>query len=536
MRNSIKVAAVVLFLGAFAISVLHQKSAKNVDLSDRTPSSIPVKALDDSIVVPANAEITAYHFERNVLAEIKDKTTKPILNLDMHGTVFLTELSHTDDTRLVGVQFELVQGNENEEHDSHLPFVVELTKGQNIQSIRISKTLDKLDEDDANVLKDFVSLYAYGVNRDTTGTYQFKLDRDGNDVQKTKIKYDSAALQTIAILSSNTQGDVDPVKGTWLKVQGKEQTRMDGMGNGQLITTSLFKIEKLNGKLKPKMAIRSFIALQDTNLDLISHREFAAKPWSELKARLANIKTLTRTQRLALFHDLSKLLKMDPEAVLEFRKYIEAMSKEPGLMTFGIGVLATAGTDVAQATLRDWYQGGYGVEHTVLNAFSTANAELNDETRTFLKGILAQHDSQAALAQNAAYALGSSLKHSNDDGARTALNSFYTGSQNEADKLTALDAMGNSGDDHFIPTLKIAAQSTNPAEREKAVFGARFLAPDAAAPLLMAGYQDGTLAVQNASIRALAFQENLAPHAPLIRACASAGNGACQSMLKQLNQ
>jgi hypothetical protein len=535
MRSSIKVASVILFFGAFAISVFTKNSVKTGIVSDRAPSSIPVKAVDPSIVIPENAEVTAYHYERNVLAEIKDKTTKPILNLSMQGTVFITALSHTEDSDIVSVQFEITQGSDKQEHDSHIPFVVELSKGQNILSVRTPKKLSQLDEDDVNVLKDFMSLYAYGVNRDTTGVYQFKLDRDGPDVQKTKIKYESPALQTIAILSSNTQGEVEAGKGTWLKVQGKEQTRMDGMGNGQsLLTTSLFKIEKLTSPLKPKIGVRSFADLENAGLDLISHREFATSSWTELKARLANIKSLTRPQRLALFHDLSKLLKSDPEAVLAFRKYIEAMAKEPGLMTFGIGVLATAGTDLAQATLREWYEGGYGVEHTVLNAFSTANAELTDDTRSFLKGIVSDH-TQPELAQNAAYALGSSLKHSNDDGARAALNSFYTGSQNEADKLTALDAMGNSGDDHFVPTLKIAAQSANPAEREKAVFGARFLAPDAAAPLLLAGYQDGTLAVQNASIRALAFQENLAPHAPLIRACATAGNASCQSMLKRLN-
>jgi hypothetical protein len=536
MRNSIKLAGVILFFGAFAISVFTKNSLKKVMVSDRAPSSIPTKVIDNSIALPENAEVTAYHYERNVLAEIKDKTTKPILNLSMQGTVFFTAISHSDDSETVSLQFELTQGGDKEEHDSHVPFVIELSKGQNILSVRTPKTLSKLDEDDVNVLKDFMSLYAYGVNRDTTGVYQFKLDRDGTDVQKVKLKYESPTLQTIAILSSNTQGEVDAAKGTWLKVQGKEQTRMEGMGNGQtLLTTSLFKIEKLNSALKPKAGIRSFANLEDANLDLISHREFATSSWTELKARLANIKSLTRPQRLALFHDLSKLLKSDPEAVLAFRKYIEAMAKEPGLMMFGIGVLATAGTDLAQATLRDWYHGGFGVEHTVLNALSMTSAELTDDTRNFLKAIVGNQN-QPEFAQNAAYALGSSLKHSDDDGARTALESFYAGSQNEANKLTALDAMGNSGDDHFIPTLKIAAQSANPAEREKAVFGARFLAPDAAAPLLLAGYQDGALAVQNASIRALAFQENLAPHAPLIRACATAGNASCQSMLKRLNQ
>jgi hypothetical protein len=536
MRNSVKTIGVVLCFGGFGI-VLSQFNSESA-IQIRNPASVETKTLissevkTDTLLAPI-----AYHFERAIHAELKGKEVKPLVELSLSGTVFVTEVSHTPTTHRYGVQFELAQGSEKQSHESKLPFLVEVSNDQNVVSIQIPSMVQKNDEDDLNVLRDFVSLYAYGSNQDTAGTYLFKLKRTGTEVEKLKLKYDAGSLQVPTILTAATRGEVDPDSGAWLKASGIEKTSISGVGaNQSILTTSAFKIEKLDSQTHPRVAINYNVLMKDAGVALVASAILEVRSWADLKRELANVRQLPRSKRLSLFHDLTKLLKSDPAVVLEFRKYIESVAQEPGLMTFGIGVLATAGSPSAQSVLRDWYQGKFDQEHTILNAFSTADAPMSDDTRFFLRKIADQRSENPDLAQNAVFALGSALKHSSDDEARKALQSYYSNSQSEADRISALDAIGNSGDGHFLPTLKQAIDSGTPSEKERAVFGVRFLPADTAAPLLRAAYQDENAGVRQASIRALVYQDNLSPHAQLIHDCASAGESTCKTLQTRLGQ
>jgi hypothetical protein len=538
MRSSVKVIFGIVGFGGLGIFLSLNGQMKLP--ANRLPASIETKTLDarPETHTSQNQKVIPFHFERTMHADLTGKKAKPLIDLSLKGIVFLTEVAVGENSHSYSVQFELTQGKETEVHSSHVPFVVEVSNDQNLKSVKTAKKIEKSDEDDLNVLKDFIGIYAYGSYQDTVGTYQFKITRTGNQIQKLKVAYTGLnSSMAPQILSSESKADVEGSDRTWLKGSGLEQTRLEGVSQGQaIVTTSSFKLERLSdANLKPKFAVRSGMELAESGLALIASSEIKPRPIAELKSELANIKQYSKSKRLSLFHDLARTLKADQASVLEFQKYIESVSKEPGLMTFGIGVLATAGTESAQAALRDWYVGNPGQHHTVLNSFSTADAPLSDETKAFLREIVGDRNTNPELAENAVFALGSSLKHGDDEDTRKTLLSYYATSKTESDRLGAIDAIGNSGDVHLLPTLQQAIQSGTEAERERAVFGVRFLPAEAASPILAQAYQDANAGVRQASLRALVFQGNLNANAGLIQNCAKAGVSTCVSLLAQLN-
>jgi hypothetical protein len=530
MRNSVKLLSVVLLFAGFAGSLFYHPFSKTEVTRD--PSSISETSVGE-LTELSNKSFTAYHYEREVKAVLK-ANAKPLIDLGLNGTVFVSEVSKTEKSRTVQIQFSLKQGKDSTLHESHAPFVVEIAKDQTITTIQTAKPSAKTDEDDFNVIKDFISLYAYGSNRDTTGIYQFKLSRNGNQIEKLKLKYESSVVPT-TLVSSSTKATVEEKTGIWLNGAGTEEINVEAMGS-TLTTISSFKIEKTtHPNLKPP-SLMSAAVLQKATLDLVANKEVIVKPWSELKARLAAISTLSKPERLKLFRDLVKLLKSDPSEVAEFKKFIEDNAGQTGFMTFGIGVLATAGSPDAQAALRDWFAANPQSQHTVLNALITASVPFTDDTKTFLNTIVANRSTAADLAQNAVFAVGSELKQGDDPTARQTLLNYYASSSSESDRLNALDAMGNSGDPSFVPTLDQVIATGTISEQERAVYAARFMPAISAAPILLSAYNTGVAGMQTAAIRALQDQQDLTSNGTLIRECAGAGNSACSGYLARLNQ
>jgi len=531
---------ILLFTVGVAVAFLYPRIfSTHESFSNRTPSSLPEVIPLGNLSEESAQSTTLYHYERIIKADLKDVTEKTLLDFKLNGTVFVTELAHTSLTQTVLMQFSLRQGNDPTLHESKIPFLVELNHDQSILSLKAGSAPTKMDEDDLNVLKDFATLYAYGSNRDTTGVYQFDIKRSGNQIEKSKLKYQGISQQ-INFTSSKTVAQVEPVSGVWVSGSGKDETRMaaEGSGSSSLRTTYSYKIEKITDASIRRPRLKTLAGISEASLELKAQSGASLQTWEQLKAKLAIIKTLSKTQRLTLFHGLAKLLKSDPKAVLDFRKYIQSKANEEGLMTFGIGVLATAGSDEAQSVLRDWYKGdSSGVEqHTILNAFATANTPLSPETKAFLNSVVSSKASDPELAQNAILALGSSLRQDGDPSTRQTLSQYYANSKTESDRLIALDGIGNSGDSGFLSALTQAVNSGTPAEQARAVMASRFLPATQAAPILLAAYESGNLAMQKASLQALSSQQNLVPNATLIQKCAQAGESICITLSGQLAQ
>ena len=529
MHSSIKASILIIFLigyGTFS-QVEWSPSAK----INRTVSS--VKETQAIKIETPKLTTRAYQFERRLQAGLKNTKLKSLLDIDLHGTVWVSEVSKNVEGKTLRIEFELLQGTDSEVHVSRFPLFIEVTLDQKIKQFKTTPNPNHEAEDDLNILKDFASIYAYGSDQDTSGVYEFRLEKKDDKIKKSKLKYKGDASKTAVILSSETKGTIDARSGNWITAEGKEQINLNSLLSKQtLLTISSFKLIEIDKPLAIKGAIPS--KLVETSWALTESSTLKSRPWRELKSELSLIEQFSKTERLSLFHDLTKLLKSDQKAVPDFKKYIELVSNQHGLITFGIGVLASAGSEPAQEVLRQWYGNKFGDAHKILNAFSTANTELSNSTRSFLRDIINSPQSHLDMVQNALFALGSSLKHSNDQESRRVLMAYYTNAQSESSRNIALDAIGNSGDPELLSTLKQSLNSQNTLEREKAVFSVRFMPSDVAAPVLKSAYEDENPNVRQASIRALQYQEKLAIHEPLIRACANAHESICTYLLSKL--
>ncbi len=533
MRAQLKFAVrgLSVFIG---LAVLYGWSERQTPHGSREPASREPAAEIPGPRGPAprDGKTLTYRFKRHIKADLQtDSNQKPMVNLMIDGKVWLNELSSEGDLTLVSLQYALKEANSEEIHYSHLPFLVELTNSLKIKSIKSVTPLNQSDEDEINLLRDFISLYAYGSDTDTSGAYIFKLKAEDEKFIKTKLRYTSNELKNVEISNSLYVGKLDRFTLAPLRIEGREEVRVSSSKLSFLQTVSSCLIERITAELpEHPVQFTSLEGLKELNLKAESSNQFKVQDWSALKLQLDQIAKLTKAQRLVLFHELTKLLKTKPEFVASFQATIENQFKEPGLFTFGIGVLATAGNDEAQAVLRNWTTQFPESIHTVLNAFATSDANLNSDTRKFLMSQVSDAK-DPGVSQNAAFALGSALKKTNDEEARLQLLELYRRAEGERDRLSALDAMGNSGDIGFLVALKKSMKSESPAEREKATFAFRFMRADLASPFLLKAFRDPAAQVKSASIRALQYQDNLTPYASLIEECATAGINECKQLL-----
>lgn len=487
------------------------------------------------------AQTEAYSFSREIHAKIENQA--PLLDLTLHGRVWATVLSQDARSKVVALQFEM-KSDHSKLLTSHLPFIIEMDSNYAIQRIRAQKPSNSHEEDELNLMKDFATLYAFRSNEDTTGKYNYAWSDDGVRGVKKKLQYEGKKLAGVSIKNSLHEVTLNKIDHQIEKIVGLDETSFSGEVGAGMKTTSSYVIVKLASSYHPKLEVNEKILsqLQDQSEQLQSQfSRVQVKDYSLLVAELENIKLMNKNQRLSLFHEFVKTLKADPSKVDEFRKKIESMSGEAGLMAFGIGVLATAGSEHAQTVLTEWYQ-NYSVAaknadlgHTILNAFSTANAALSADSRKFLMGVAADGNKNPELADNAAFALGSSLKKSDDEAVRSQLNSLYAGAASVQARATVLDAIGNSGDSHFLPTVQAALNGADGGVKEKAVFALRYMDPSVAAPLLNQAYGDANPSVRQAAIRAISFQNDLKPYLSTIQSCASRGEQGCSVLLGRLN-
>ncbi len=543
MRNQLKFIFTALFLIGIGLSFMYRAPGA-APVVTRGPASVEESKPSDASLnaTSSNQSASVYRFHREVQANLKLKSMPDsVIDLNLDGKVWVTELSHSASMKLLSFQYEMKAKDDSEIHRSSLPMLVEVSNDFRIGQIKTVKPIQKEEEDELNLLKDFVSLYAYRSDADTTGHYVSQFDLNQNQFHKTKIRYDEARLKNVKLLYSTQSGEVDQASSELLRSEGKEQSKVGDGFVTQITTRSQYKIEKMGIEPAPILRVTENRPLEVQAVKIENYAHLNVKSWETLKPALDRIESLNRSERLSLFHDLTKLLKSDPEKVAEFKKYIESVAREPGRLTFGIGVLATAGTEPAQSALTEWYQ-TFGVakndsqvQHTLLNAFSTADAMLTDSSRKFLRDLADPSKNNSEVVQNAAFALGSSLKKTNDEASRASLLNLLSHAQNESERASCLDAIGNSGDAHFLPTLQDAFTSGTPVEREKAVFAARFMKAESASAILMKGMQDQAPNVKLASIRAIGFQEDLGPYLGALKSCAANGNAECKQILSREN-
>ena len=532
MRPQLKFVVRGLF-GFLALAGLYGWSSKTAEITARAPASVELLKVTQppGSFSLADAHTQAFHYHRSVQAKFNSKNiSKSVADLEIDGTVWVSDLKETNTTRLLSIQFELKAGEGGELHESHLPFLVELTPEFKIKTLKSITPQNKSEEDEINLLKDFVSLYAYSSDTDTTGPYVFKLKNESHHLLKTKLHYTGERLKNVTVANSLHVGILDDGTDAPVRIEGKDEITANADHGSFLVTSSSYVIEKMTKDLPVKaLKVSAWDQLQALDVVASSSDHLRPHSWTELAVELTGIKKLDHPARLSLFHELVKLMKAEPDKVATFREYLGTVAKEPGMLTFGVGVLATAGNDAAQSALCAMPATYPDTAHVVLNALATTDAALNPDT---LKFLIENTDSYAdrEIARNAAFALGSALKKTNSEEARLKILDLYRNAKNETDRLSALDAMGNSGDVVFLASLQTSLKSDSVSEREKAAFALRFIRADLALPNLVKAFRDQASSVKLASIRALQFQDNLTPYASLIEECAAQGIADCTKL------
>ena len=540
MRKTLKIVFSILVLSGIGVWILpfDQNARLNRKLASHEVK--PVES-DSTLTAREAGTVLVYDFSREIQSQlIEQGRSKPFVDLHYEGRFQVTPIQKGEHSVWNQVQFELQFQNQKDWIRSTRPFFVELGENFEIKKIRAEKPKTKVERDELNVIRDFVSLYAFRTAEDTMGAYLFDWKPEQGGGLKSKKTYTGNWAKQIRILQSRHEVKLD-LAGRPTLIQGSEQTETRGEPQSGLKMSGKYSIqfkEQKEIEIKPgeKDRLASLpslsIGIQGDALTLNAH------PYEELLPTIKKIPGLSRSERLAVFHELVSSLRMDPSKITDFKKLVESMKDQEGFLEFGVGALATVGGETAELALQNWYQ-ELGkdkplIKHTILNAFATTDVALTANARGFLLEAASAESGDRSLSENAAFALGSSLRRVSDSGVEMKLESLYRSAQDPGLRESYLDAMGNSGDAHFVPTLLQALQSENVEEREKAAFAARLLRPSDAAPVLLRAFQDSSPKVKSASIRALAYQTDLHPYAGLVRECASQGNSACVGYLERI--
>lgn len=508
MRSSLKLLLAPLFFLGVALSLFLKGHLGTAPVStqpaDRTPTSVEKKATEEN-----QRQSYRYFFERKLNSNLVKFEYSGIFQVD------LLEKSVGHETWAIG--FILLPEGSAQTYTSRKTVLLETNGQGDLFAIKTQKVKSRDDAEELNIIKDFISIFAYRSDRDTTGRYRAKWKDLDDGGEKTKVEYLGATGESIKVLKSFHRVKLDTEDFIVRVIEGKDVLSLGGKDE---LTSSYKLMREVNGfSSDTPVLVLSSDEWVNTSLGLETvSRELDARPYEELAVELKDLKKLNRSKRLSFFHDLVRSLKSDPTKIATFKKEVEVLREQTGMMTFAVGVLATVGSEEAQGALVSWFNeyqaNDSALGHTILNAFSTADAALTDQTRHFLLKLTENQNTD--LSQNAAFALGAGLKHSNDSSARDKLLSLFHSARDDLARANIVDAMGNSGDGNFLPVLLDALKSTSKPVREKAAFASRFMATEHAQVLIREAMRD-----RQASVRISAT-----------KACAVRGDPSCKKTLR----
>ena len=534
MRKSIILISIAAVLGVGSFWTFHQKSSPNseVHMSPlRSPASVE-HALNESKDSSGNEE--TYEFEREVVATLASaQSQKEFAHVNYRGTFQLFWRSKTT----AQVQFLLEDGT-----SSQVAFEFDLKSPWTLGELRTGIPQNDTQEDTVNLMKDFASIYAFRSLQDTSGPFEAKFQETNTQIAKQilkqKIRYTNASMNRVKITKSHHTVEMKN-DSTLSLVKGMEQTEVEFGKGSTLKTLSRYSLtRKTLGSKMPSFKLADASALRPESLLLSQRQNHPQVNWSNTMSELGAFATLSSSGRLNVFHDLVNGMKNDPSRLNEFNTWMTNHFKEADVMTFGIGVLATAGSPEAQKTLLGLYRNISESRHLVLNAMATTDAAITPETRAFLVDIAGEKQKNPDLSMNAALALGSAMKKDVLPGEDQKMIQWYAASANPEEKTLYLDAMGNSGSSTFVPELEKALGSTDEDIREKAAFAARFMKAEDAQTLVSLAYEDSSIKVKTAAIKAISFQKNVAPFQTILNRCVGEKNDlsrVCNQILNSIS-
>lgn len=444
------------------------------------------------------------------------------------------------------------------------PLVLKLHVDASGKSVDLSAPKLRKDSDRQNegILKDLVANWVFPLQADTVGAYQAAFDpmsvRGGvGMVEKRKIAYVKTAATAPEILSSKHVMEWDLQGAMPVTVRGEEVTRL-GSGQMSFSSDSRYKITFVSLTTRPQENVvgifhKETLALTPDSTVARARAHYTAADWAKLFQRVTQVANLSSNDQLALFGELAAYLRAYSDAIPDLMGLLSpsvvASGPSSPFFRLAVGALATAGTTECQAALLQIYENpscqvaGRG---TILAALTTTQAPLSLPTRDFLLSE-SQNESNAFLANGAAWALGSALQSAPGDtttqrsiaSIQQAWSTNLNSTQPEPEEMVLLDAMGNSGRSEFLPILTTVIDGGGDLTlRSKAVYALRYIQTPEAVTLLEQELSDTNAAIRLAAASAMQTGPWNASFEMPLQECATSDTvgqvqTACQVALKK---
>jgi HEAT repeat protein len=454
-----------------------------------------------------------YQFEKDHLYEYEFYRRVHILGLsnsfppiEIQGKLFLQVLKKQP------TKIDLLVWNDLKDMPSEQPkFRVSIDQNNGKIELFSNDKEKVISLDHKNILKDLLANFFYFSKEDTVGKYQAKfyfknIDSKSNTlfIYKKNKQYLSRAENTPEIIDFLQKIEWNKDLHFPLKVSSKEKTKL-GSGEYSIQTDSkawlnFLKKTSINPLKESDLlsyAKNESFQISSSNIPIEQHPEYQKIDWNALLRELRNIDALSESDKLKLFGDIVKALRLDKSRVAELLALIEdkgvlGLGADSPLYQAIIGALATNGSPESQLAIIRVYENPANIlsgKGSILGALTTTQAEAIPETVDFLKE-KAERENDIDLRQGALFALGAAIEKKPK--AETEIQ-FLIRKWNEAvsandedQKLAVLDAMGNSGKSEFFPIVSQQAKAASETKiRSRAIFSLRGMKIEEARSLLI---------------------------------------------------
>ncbi len=533
--TTVRILYTAIFVMAIAVGLKKSKPHVERDLA----SIAAVSQSEGKTEIP-NTSIRAgdgtemYTFERRVTADLvsdDSKAVSPIKNMvDLAYSGRMLIEWQKKNPRMARFSFEINQPK----LVSSLYVEALFDSNGKMTSFRAPLTKTPEQQEEVSFLKDLVSLYSFYSTEDTTGKYvaQFKEEKsvETDKILKQKIKYLTSLASPVELVRSKHVLWLDPKNGTVMKVEGSEETQMKSIKDSGIRTVSEYKLMKMKATAASRITQSGTLSLVDDQLTIDPSASTKKPAWSTVAPRFHAVSHLTSKEQVALFHDALKALKNDSVAIANLKDWILS-HLDTASVNLGIGLLATEGSADSQKALVSLFADLLKNEatrdycHTILSSLTTTAAILTTDSKQLLTQLMDHTATDSDLATNAAFAAGSSLKKEFDETLQSKLESVVQSASNPSDKLAMIDAIGNSGDAHFLPYLEQDLHSDNESVREKAAFALRFVQSESSKSLIEFAMNDSKLSVQIATVKAIQYHSDVQTYSSILTTCMNSPNG-----------
>ncbi len=473
---------------------------------------------DPASVSTNEQRVEIYDFERHVQASVQTgDVSKKFADLNYQGEFTLAWVNPTT----AFVAFTLERGT-----PSTIAFEIKL-KDWAIEQVLSESPKSEAEEDALNILKDFSSILAYRSSEDTNGKYQARFSEQKDErgqqvILKEKLSYLTNDGSSPRFEKSVHEISFDAETHALVSANGTESTSVRNGDSRFLWTNSTYHLNR-RGIENRRMASTSTENLHESGLGLSAQTTSGPQvySWSQILQSLDTIGSIATDERLKLFHELVKSLKSDGKNLSNFMAWTSDHGAEMGVRTFAIGALASAGTPEAQSALVKWFQQFPESRSVILNAFTTSHASFTSDTRSFLTSLLEDTSENSYHAYGAAYALGAGMKNDSSPNSEDVnrLEALVHSATTTEGMAVALGAIGNSGNEAFLPVIERSLTAEDDTVREKAVLALRLMPVADTLELVNHAWADASLKVKSAAVQVIHFQGDVASYKNILNEC-----------------